>query len=400
MIWYTCTPVAFRGGSDFFSRDSGLLSRGFRSLGIDSRAVMPGPRKAEDLDELIRTSAENLESSDWWRELKIDGLVLYAWGRPQFRGVAAAIRDAGIRLVLNQDSGGVVSPRLGLGSWLEEQRRLSGVGQVAGGRWGFLKRVVKGLSAGMIYTDPLRARHLRLGDYITAVSPVAAERYRRLGNIYGGRDLSGRVAFVPHPVDPQFSYWGEGKEHRIVSIGRWDDECQKRTGMLMNVLEEVLEVDEELEVDLVGVVSSSLRDWYDRLEDGSRRRVKLWGRVPPEKIIELLQKSKVSYCSSAFESFHIASAEALCCGLSVVAGRSVSLASFEWFVSDGDGSLAESDDVAGHVVALREELEAWKKGRRDPAVISNRWCERVHAPQVAASILALFDQAGQVGGAK
>ena len=55
MRWFTCTPVEFGGGADFFARDSGLLCRGFQALGIDSRAVMPGPAKVLDEPDLIRT---------------------------------------------------------------------------------------------------------------------------------------------------------------------------------------------------------------------------------------------------------------------------------------------------------------------------------------------------------
>ncbi|HEY1122189.1 MAG TPA: hypothetical protein VGE67_11340, partial [Haloferula sp.] len=115
--WFTCTPVAFGGGPDFFARDSGLLCRGFQALGIESRAVMPGERKPEDEPDLIRTDYRNLEDPAWWRCHDLDGVVLYAWGRPKFLRVAEAIRDAGVFLVLNQDSGGLVSPRLNLHAW-------------------------------------------------------------------------------------------------------------------------------------------------------------------------------------------------------------------------------------------------------------------------------------------
>ena len=104
MRLFTCTPVEFGGGPDFFARDSGLLCRGLQSLGIESRAIMPGEVMAIDEPDLIRTAYANLESPAWWREQKIDVLVLYAWGRPKFRKVARAIHDAGI--FLNQTGEG------------------------------------------------------------------------------------------------------------------------------------------------------------------------------------------------------------------------------------------------------------------------------------------------------
>lgn len=394
MKWYTCTPVAFRGGPDFFSRDSGLLSRGFHAMGFESCAIMPGEKEVGDAEGLIRTEYENLERADWWREQEIDGLVLYAWGRPRFWKVARAAREAGIRLVLNQDSGGLVSPRQGLKLWLEEQWIVSGAGRIPLGRLRFAKLVLWGMSAGLLCSDRLRLLHLSQGDWITAVSPVAAERYCQLGSFRGSDESPWRVAFVPHPVDPRFCHGDFPKEERLVSIGRWDDECQKRTSLLIRVLDRVIKKCSKLHVDLIGPVSEDLRRWHQGLGDELAGRVMLHGRLLPEQMVDLLQRAKVAYCSSAFESFHIASAEALCCGASVVAGRAISLASFEWFVSDGDGTLAESDDVAGHSQALIDEFAEWEAGRRDPGSISSRWCGRVHAPRVTARILELFDGEG------
>lgn len=189
MRWFTCTPVAFGGGDDFFARDSGLLSRGFRAIGVESHAVMPGPARPDDLEELVRTDGRNLESADWWRQHDLDGVVLYAWGRPRFRKVAAAIHDAGIFLVLNQDSGGMVSPLAGVRGWLAEQRVLSGAGKAPGGWMRFAKLAGRGLTLGLAVTDPLRAGHLKQGDIIACVSPAAAGHYRRLCGLYGGQEM-------------------------------------------------------------------------------------------------------------------------------------------------------------------------------------------------------------------
>jgi hypothetical protein len=120
--WFTCTPVAFGGGVDFFARDSGLMCRGLQAIGCESMAVMPGPPQDDDDSSLIRTDYGNLESPDWWKSQKLDGVVLYAWGSPKFRKVAEAIHQAGIFLVLNQDNGGLISPWAGFSGWLEEQR--------------------------------------------------------------------------------------------------------------------------------------------------------------------------------------------------------------------------------------------------------------------------------------
>lgn len=391
MKWFTCTPVAFGGGEDFFCRDSGLLSRGFRAIGVESRAVMPGVPQPEDLEELIRTPYRNLESEDWWRSHDLDGVVLYAWGRPRFRKVAEAISRAGVRLVLNQDSRGMVSPRCGLKDWFASQAIVSGRGRVSGGWWGYTTLVGRGLTIGLLGTDPLRARHLRHGDQIAAVSPQAAEHYRTLCRNYIGEDLAERVVSVPHPVSPVFKAGDLRRERRMVAIGRWDDERQKRTSLLMETSARLLRRDPELSIELVGSSSESLRDWHSRLPPEQRERVALSGQMTTAGIVQVLQRSRVSYCPSAFESFHIASAEALCAGCTLVSSRSICLPSFEWFLSEGDGSFARSDDADGHAAAVIDEMDAWEAGERNPWEAGERWARRLHAPEVARQILTLFD---------
>jgi hypothetical protein len=331
---FTCTPVAFGGGPDFFARDSGLLCRGFQSLGIECRAVMPGERKPEDEEDLIRTEYDNLESADWWRLQQLDGVVLYAWGRPKFRKVAAAIHRAGIFLVLNQDNGGMVSPLAGFRDWLEEQWILAGQGRGPGAWLRFLKLTLRGLSAGLVLTDPLWAAHLKQGDVIACVSPKAAEHYRKLCRIYGGADLAGRVRVVPHAVESRFRFSGAPKRRQVACVGRWQDVVQKRPWLLMEVVETLVASDEEVSVVIAGTATRELIEWHRGLDDARRGRVQVRGRVDRAELAEILAESQVFYSPSAFESFGIAAAEALCSGCSVVAGRSVSMAGFEWFVSE------------------------------------------------------------------
>lgn len=378
---FTCTPVAFGGGPDFFARDSGLLCRGFQAIGVQSRAVMPGARNPDDEADLIRTEFGNLESADWWRSQRLDAVVLYAWGRPAFRNIARAIHEAGIFLVLNQDNSGLVSPLAGVRDWLAEQRCLSN------GRLCWLWRIVKGLSYGLCVTDPLRASHLRHGDEIACVSPVAAERYRKLCRIDGGERLARRVRVIPHAVEPRFADAGKPKRRQIACVGRWHDEVQKRPGLLMNVISGLLRVDDEVSVVIVGNTTRALDAWHRSLGEPQRSRVRLAGKLGRDALADVLSDSQVFYSPSAFESFGIAAAEALCSGCSVVAARSVSMAAFEWFVCDRSGRLVERDVAECHIRSLMDELDAWAGGERSARAIADCWCGRLHAPQVAQRIV-------------
>ena len=388
MRWFTCTPVAFGGGADFFARDSGLMCRGFQSLGIESRAVMPLPSGDEDESDLIRTEFRNLESAVWWRSQNLDGVVLYAWGAPKFRKVAAAIRQAEIFLVLNQDNGGLVSPLAGFRGWAMEQWIMTGRGRGLRCWISFLKLFVRGLTVGLVLTDPLRANHLKQGHVIACVSPAAADHYRSLCRIYGGEVLAQRVEMLPHPVEPTFALGrlAEPKLRQVVCVGRWQDHLQKRPLLMQAILQALVEKDLAVQVEIIGTLTSDLECWHQSLHTDFQNRVHLRGRVDREQLATILRHSQIFYSPSAFESFGIAAGEALCCGCSVVAKHSVSMATFDWFVSKESGSLAASDDVAGHLRALENELACWERGDRTPSTISESWCAILHANQVAGRI--------------
>lgn len=388
---YTCTPIDFGGGPDFFARDSGLLCRGFQRIGIESRVVMPGQARDEDELDVIRTDYANLESADWWRGLELDGMVLYAWGRPRFRRVARALRDAGVFLVLNQDNGGLVSPRAGFGDWLREQWILGGRGMDVVALAKTAGLIASGLSKGLVLTDPLRAEHLSYGNVVSCVSPRAAMHYRRLCQTYGD-GLADRIKVIPHPVECEFRWNGEEKRKQIVCVGRWSDERQKRARMMALVLSQVLAIREDLSVVIAGTETEFLNVWHSSLPPAAKSRVELAGKLDRGGLRALFVRSMVFYSPSAFESFGIAAAEALCCGCSVVAAESVSMASFEWFVTDDSGKLATKDCPEGHVDALQAELSEWERGSRDPRRISAIWGSRLHADQVAHMVKLLVEE--------
>ena len=62
---YTCTPVSFSGGDNFFARDSGLFRKTLLSIGIENKSIVQLPHR--------------------------EGVILYSWGAPRYTVVARAI---------------------------------------------------------------------------------------------------------------------------------------------------------------------------------------------------------------------------------------------------------------------------------------------------------------------
>jgi glycosyltransferase involved in cell wall biosynthesis len=122
-----------------------------------------------------------------------------------------------------------------------------------------------------------------------------------------------------------------------------------------------------------------------------RDRIHLCGAMERSELAALLNRSQIFYSPSAYESFGIAAAEALCCGCSVVGTQSLAMPAFEWFVSENSGTLGE-DNVTSHVSALLIELKAWDESKRQPEQISSTWRERLHAPRLAQSIVNMKEQ--------
>lgn len=255
-----------------------------------------------------------------------------------------------------------------------------------------IAKIAKGLTYGIGMVDPGRARHFWAGNVIAAVTPDAAERYRSLCRWYGGSQLAERVRMIPHPVAKHFIASEEPKEERVICVGRWNDCVQKRPDRLAAVIPRILANRPNTKIDIVGSPGEFLRNWHQSLAKPMACRVILHGHIPSSKLARLMALARVGYCPSSFESFHIASGEALCAGASVVAGNSPSLPAFRWFAVNDSGALACSDTVESHADAVLAELAAWDRGERCAHTISAKWCPVLHAPEVAKRIIQLVDQ--------
>ncbi len=380
--------MAFEADAQFFGRDSGLLCRGFQSVGANCVVVMPGSHTDNDAPDLVRCGNEDLADAEWWKFRNLDLVVLYAWGDPKNLSIAQAIRRAGILLVQNLDTAGFESPYADCWRWW---RALSGL--IAGPQPMVhkLRLAARGLRdlAPHIY-ERKRLRMMDEADYLGAVSPLATQSIRAYARSLGFPKVADKILTIPHPVSMEMLWNGEAKEKRVLCVGRWrpEDRHQKDPQTLLRVLGAFLRQCPDWSAEVIGGGASLLA-----LSPGS---ASLNGLEDRFSFVEALDRpslckhyasSRILFCSSRYESFHISSAEALCCGCSVVVAEHPLLSSTAWFTSRDSGTIAKSRRPADLLAALLAEARLWDSGQRSAKAISSTWASDLHASSVAQEIM-------------
>lgn len=387
----TCTPVDFEASPRFFSRDTGLLCRGFQAAGVDCVVVMPGTRTDSDVTDLVRGSSAELESADWWRSLELDLVILYAWGHPRYLGVARAIRKAGIRLIQSMDTAGLPSPYADLGTWGATTWAELVMPQPFPERLKRLARTARDFLPSLF--ERSRLTMMNECDHLAAISPPALESIRAYAVGLERPDVAAKLTLVPHPVSPAMKSHDEPRENRLLVVGRWgkSDAAQKDPKLTLRVIHDFLRNHDAWQAQIVGPEAASLSSLCGSWKSDQRDRLVLTDFIHHGELRDLYARSKILLCCSRFESFHIASAEAVCCGCSVVVADHPLLASTAWFTTRESGTLAKSRTRTDLVKALLDESRAWESGQRSAAFISSVWTKELHAANIGHDLLTKLE---------
>lgn len=355
---YCCTPVAFHANDGFWIRDTGLISNTLRTMGVESKCIMPLPHYEDDQNEhLIRTEYKNLQSTAWWKSLGLDAVVLYSWGAPRYLPIARAIHKAGIRLHIHLDTSGDFE-----GSNYDEMP--------------FIKKIAHKLR--ILAQDFLRICHLRYADTISAGEPILQYISTRL---FYGKWIITRGVPMASPVSSKFSYKGNPKHPIVLFIGRWDDSRQKRPEFMMKSIEHLICLGIQAEIKIIGTITDKIRQWHNTLPDATA--IKLIGHIPNNELIYEYNNAQIIACCSKFEGSHVVSSEALCCGVSVVTTNlPKSLRTVHWYTSKNSGRISDLDTPESFAKALYDELLSWKKNERNPQAIAESWHPFFHTDKI------------------
>lgn len=383
----TCTPVNFDSPEDFFGRDSGLVFRGLLDCGVASLMIMPGVTPGMDSTGVLRAEESQLRDVTWWQRQELDFVLFYGWGDPRYLEVARAIRKAGILLIQNLDAAGILTPYHDMKEWWTGT-----FGMIAGPQP--LKRKFRLCGKALrdffpaIY-EKKRVRMLEESDLLAAVSPPAAESIRNYLSALGSPAAS-KLVVLPHPVIPRMNYEGRPKAKRVVCVGRWleEDWHQKDPKMMLDALSAFLVRSPDWKAEVIGRGSSKLAELIRAGTDLPLERVTFTERLGREELVARYLVAEILFCPSRFESYHISSAEALCCGCSIVVADHPLLASTCWFTTRNSGTIASRRSVSDIVEALCIEARKWESGERLPRSIASEWSGILHSRSVASRLLS------------
>lgn len=348
---------------------------------------MPGKPQHNDPQDLVRCNLENLASTMWWKSHNLDLVVLYAWGDPKYRAIAEAIRKAGIKLIQSLDTAGLHTPYGNLNAWWKCFSGMIAAPQPLSSRTRLLAKALRDFLPSLF--ERKRLMMMEMCDHLAAVSPPAADFIVDYARTLGHEGILSKMIVMPHPVSSSMQPSGV-KLPKVLVVGRWrnSDRAQKDPEMTLAVIEGFLKSKPDWIAEVVGAGSAELDIHLQGWPPSCRNRLTLTEAVPRGELVKRYQESRILLCASRYESFHISSAEALCCGCSVVVADHPLLASTAWFSTRESGTIAANRDIDSFVAALLQETDLWESNKRIPDRIAENWIPFLYTENVALNILS------------
>lgn len=385
MLAATCTPVDFPSDPHFWGRDTGLLCRSMRDLGVDCSCIMPGSPAGMDEGGALRASMDSLRSSEWWKSHGLDVVVLYAWGDPRYQDIARAIREAGILLVQNLDSAGIESPYADIRNWWVSLTDMIQGPQPLSSKARLVARMVRDLFP-FIY-ESRRLTMLEESDVLAVVSPAAGVSISDYAGALGRKHLASRIRVIPHAVPEIMRYDGRSKSKTVICVGRWNKEDwhQKNPQRTLDVARRFCDAHPDWSFEIIGRGADRLSAHFPCASEPSNLR--FTPHLERDVLRERYLDSHLIFCASRFESYHIASAEAVCCGCRVVVPDHPLLSSTAWFTTHDSGTVAKSHDAEELLAALNREVACFAPHSTTCASRASHWASLLTGSAVAKTVL-------------
>ena len=389
--WFTAIPHIYQGDLAVWNRLEGDLCLTFRKLGMDSRLVMFGDLREHEHLPLITCAPAQMQDPAWWKQWRLDGVILISWGSPRYEPIARAIKESGCKLVVRLDTDGMKSPRIHFGRYLKGSYYHSRQERKA---FHALYAIFKTLLFRFVPAafDHGTCAHLNHADIILVETPLGNQWLRRYFFELDRQDLASKLRVLPHQAKAEIVYDPDiPKLPQVMAVGRWDA-FQKDGAKLIKVLGMVLPHYPRYSVVVAGSGAERMEKLRSSLPSYLHSRIVITGLLDHVGLHRHYQVAQVLLFTSRYEGFPVAAAEALCCGCTVVGAATLS--SMNYISSLGGGTVALTRSSRDYADALAAELDAWAACERAPGLISRDWQKRVSSTAVATAILGFFNSEG------
>jgi len=322
------TDLAIRLDQLFWYRDLGLLTKAFRDLGHDALLVVhpavdplskiKNPTSKIPEEPVLWPSPLDVRNPLWWQSQKPDLVILGLWTRPKYDSIRRAALSATPRVIERADSDGMRTASCGL---LTYAIRRFDYFRDRTYYWPPLLSIIASIFYSFasvlatLWIEARLARTLKLLPAIAVETPPATALWKSLASRLGVNPA--RIHHVPHPIQTDIFKFDPAiqKKNQTISVGRWES-YQKNLPLLLKTLRAFLDKNPPWTALVVG---SGLP------AKSPHPRITFLPPLSPLDLARHMQNSKIFLSTSRYESFGLASAEALSCGALVVAPESTML---------------------------------------------------------------------------
>lgn len=385
---YTAVFRPWKPNYSWFGRDSGLVTQGLRKIGVESRLVILRNEGIPCDDRFLPVDRAQFCDSSFWKSLPLDAVVLQGGGDIGIEPALSAIRSSGTKLLLRLDSDGVIAPQVDsylyiYNLWWNLAYHHKHPAILIALAKAFLKSLFP-----YRYGPGRISKRLVQGDALLIESRIAATRLQRVLKNHGFEETAAKVVHLPIPIPDEWSYDpSQSKENTIVSVARWYD-AQKDAPKLVQVLGQVLKHHPHFNAIIIGDGEDYLKKLILKYAKEVSDRIELKGRLPHIEIATYLKKSKIFICSSRAESMNISSAEAACCGCSIVGPAEI--AAMHEYTAFNSGTMAWTRRTHDFADATNAEITAWYSCKRNPAELSHYFRSFLAPEKIASRIVELI----------
>jgi len=368
-------------------KDPGQIPIGLNEIGhVAGILTLSKPELADYKPpfDLTTVSFDELYSEQFWLKNDSDAIVSYPLLGDNYSPLIEKLKRSGKKVLLKLDSDGNIAYPLQRDYFRVPLRERFTLRNILGDLWWHLAfESLKRRRHAPVAAEVIK--RFELCDAVIIESPAALDNLNYFLDAWGRPDLTKKTVFVPNPVRPDFIGGKIRKKQKlVVSFGRWDDYQQKNTRLMVKTAVAFLEKRADYRFTIFGKGTELVKHYLDHAPLNVKERVDVLGFVEETKIVELLACARTIFVPSRWESFSIASAEALCMGCSVVG---TPLESLRYLSMQGfSGTIATSMDQAAVLTSLLQDANKWENGMYEAEKIADYWRPKLDRKTIARSI--------------